>query len=94
MRSGVLGNGKGSLDILCGGLNSVAPVEYFPGQNEVTKQSIFKCGERIGQRLWSLDAHGILFFFFESHWSNMEEVCFVTYVLALEAEKQVGCDLD
>ena len=54
-RSGVLGNGKGSLDILCGGMNSVAPVEYFPRQNEVTKQSIFKCGERIGLRLWSLD---------------------------------------
>jgi hypothetical protein len=71
-RSGVLGNGKGSLDILCGGMNSVAAVEYFPGQNEVTKQSIFKCGERIGLRLWSLDtltnytnAHGIHFFFFE-----------------------------
>ena len=31
-RNGVLGNGKGSLDIWCGGMNSVAPVECFPGQ--------------------------------------------------------------
>ena len=43
-RGGVLGNGKGSLDILCGGMNSV---ECFPGQNEVIKRSTFNCDQTV-----------------------------------------------